>query len=180
MWLIFEAFFGALAVITAVATILGYSVAHCILAHLLGHAIFAITQPDTYGHTLRSAVFSTLYGSLIVVGATIGLILFIAVCHWAISNGDDDEDESPLRTIMCMAIFWEILAIPLGVVINAVGVLLLNHHGYQGPLPTLKQATYVGAVGQALSGTTHIWRFGINHFSTGSRGLSLGASSPRP
>ncbi|KAJ6489602.1 hypothetical protein C8R47DRAFT_1215416 [Mycena vitilis] len=159
MWLIFQVVFGGVGAIISVATILGYSVAHCILGNILGHAVFAIADPDTYAHTLRSAVFSTLYGSLIIIGGLMGLTLVIALCHLAISDGDD-EDESPLRTVLCMAIFWEILAIPLGVVINVVGVLLLKRHGYEGPLPTLQQAACVGA-GQALSGATHAWRFGL-------------------
>ncbi|KAJ6489605.1 hypothetical protein C8R47DRAFT_473515 [Mycena vitilis] len=160
MWLIFQVLFGGLAAIIGVGLVLGYSVAHCILGNILGHAIFAIAEPDAYAHTLRSAVFSTLYGSLVIIGGLMGLTLLTAICHLAISDGDD-EDESPLRTVLCMAVFWEFLAIPLGVVINVVGVLLLKRHGYRGPLPTLQQAARVGAVGQALSGATHVWRFGF-------------------
>ncbi|KAJ6501091.1 hypothetical protein C8R47DRAFT_1108864 [Mycena vitilis] len=158
MWSIFVILFGGLTAIIGV----GYFVAHCILGNILGHAIFAIAEPDIYAHTLQSAVFSTLYGSLVIIGGLMGLAQVLTAIRLAISDGDDEDESLLQHTMLWLAVIWEFLAIPLGVVINVVGVLLLKRHGYQGPLPTLQQAACVGAVGQALSGAMHLWRVGFS------------------
>ncbi|KAJ7146394.1 hypothetical protein C8R44DRAFT_864164 [Mycena epipterygia] len=138
--------------LAAAPIVLAYIIAHSILANILGHAILAIAHPDTYIHTLRSTVFSALYGTPIFVAILI--VAFAVLFGVALLLTCDAE-----VTFVFSALLEIILPIPTGVIINVLGVLVLKAHGYHGPLPNLAQAARVGAVGHAVLSGAHVWRF---------------------
>ncbi|KAJ7084753.1 hypothetical protein C8R43DRAFT_318201 [Mycena crocata] len=142
------------------ALFVAYGIAHTILANILGHAILAIAHPDIYLPTLRSAAFAPIYGTPIVVAMLLACLALAVCIRCYIGSDDEGEDEdTPSLHLPIMEIS---LSIPVGVIINVLGILVLSAHGirgFYGPLPTLTEAARVGAVGNALLMTTHGWRF---------------------
>ncbi|KAJ7605057.1 hypothetical protein DFH06DRAFT_1150728 [Mycena polygramma] len=118
----------------AFAVALGFAVAVYIVHNILGHAIFAIARPDIYLPTLRSVVFSSLYGGLIIISPV--LLLAAAIVAFVTAGWK-------------LKLFGLLCCISIGVVINVVGVEVLKYRGHEG-LPTLKEAACVAAVGQAV------------------------------
>ncbi|KAJ7914173.1 hypothetical protein B0H13DRAFT_1873246 [Mycena leptocephala] len=130
-------------IISGILLSVAYGTAHSIVANILGHGILAIAHPATYVPTPRSAVLTPLYGTLIfMAGAFVCIATIIALCAG-----------SPKTTgglILSMEIF---LPIPAGIIANVLGVSILHRHGIHGfheQLPSLAQASSVGAVGQAV------------------------------
>ncbi|KAJ7148002.1 hypothetical protein C8R46DRAFT_1128860 [Mycena filopes] len=135
---------------------LGILAMQCMLSNVLGHAILAISHPDTYLPTLHSSVLSSIYGALIIIPLLLASTGALAICIGCFS-GDDSESVLPTSVV---AFACELcIPVPTGVVINVVGVSILRAAGFQGPLPSLAQAAGVGAAGQALMMCTHLWRF---------------------
>ncbi|KAK7052736.1 hypothetical protein R3P38DRAFT_3173053 [Favolaschia claudopus] len=132
----------------------GYSVIHCLLENMLGHAVLAIGQPMTYLATLRSVLDSSLWGGLIINGS------FFCLLALLIQIGATDLRDCILhrREYLLVKMVSEILAFWLGVASNTVGVRVLRIHGYLGPLPTSTQAARAGAVGAGVSFVMHLWR----------------------
>ncbi|KAJ6489615.1 hypothetical protein C8R47DRAFT_1320175 [Mycena vitilis] len=122
--------------------LIGGIIAILIVHNILGHAIFAIARPDKYLPTLRSVVFSSLYGGLI--GSSSLPLITIAV-------------RIVLGTAFKRKLFAMLCCVPMGVIVNVVGVKVLEGRGYQS-LPTLREAACVAAAGQAFAlvmGTVH-------------------------
>ncbi|KAJ7291780.1 hypothetical protein C8J57DRAFT_1212213 [Mycena rebaudengoi] len=133
-----------------------YFVVHAILANILGHAIFVIAQPEIYLASMPATVSVAIFGSLTLVGATFPLILLWWVLGIVLAEGEFNIFFLFATVSKVLELF---LPVPMGVILNVLGVVILRKHGFQGPLLDLARAAAVGAVGQVVIIGVHFWRF---------------------
>ncbi|KAK7017733.1 hypothetical protein R3P38DRAFT_3360531 [Favolaschia claudopus] len=153
---IFGKFIGfVLSAVVVVAYCLAYSVGLAMLTNILGHSILSLAQPNIYIPTLRSVMFSSMWGSLVVSGCFIVVILAVKP-GW---NAGFSQNMSQMR-FLWTAIAFELAGLPMSVVTNVIGVCILRRHAFSSSLPNLQDAAKVGAVGSLLGAGMrwHIWR----------------------
>jgi hypothetical protein len=114
-------------------------VSGAILSSLIGHAILAISRPETFLPTLSSAVVVVQYSALI----TMAFLFLVGVSFkWKLKINTAARKGTLIGACV-------VLNIALGALHNVLGVAILKKHDFHGPLLDFPNAARVGAVGGA-------------------------------